>query len=34
MGNWMPYVTGGYANAAYHFYGRTRKSRTRRLGRG
>src|SRR6185436_7682953 len=23
MGKWMPYVTGGYANAAYHFYGRT-----------
>jgi outer membrane immunogenic protein len=23
MGNWMPYVTGGYANGAYHFYGRT-----------
>jgi outer membrane immunogenic protein len=23
MGNWMPYITGGYANAAYHFYGRT-----------
>ena len=21
MGKWMPYVTGGYANAAYHFYG-------------
>ena len=23
MGNWMPYVTGGYANGAYHFIGRT-----------
>jgi opacity protein-like surface antigen len=23
MGKWMPYVTGGYANAAHHFYGRT-----------
>ncbi len=23
MGKWMPYVTGGYANAAYHFWGRT-----------
>ena len=23
MGKWMPYVTGGYANAAYHLYGRT-----------
>ena len=23
MGKWMPYITGGYANAAYHFYGRT-----------
>jgi outer membrane immunogenic protein len=23
MGKWMPYVTGGYANAAYHFFGRT-----------
>jgi opacity protein-like surface antigen len=23
MGKWMPYLTGGYANAAYHFYGRT-----------
>jgi len=22
-GHWMPYVTGGYASAAYHFYGRT-----------
>ena len=23
MDKWMPYITGGYANAAYHFYGRT-----------
>jgi opacity protein-like surface antigen len=23
MGKWMPYITGGYANGAYHFYGRT-----------
>jgi outer membrane immunogenic protein len=23
MGKWMPYITGGYANAAHHFYGRT-----------
>ena len=23
MGKWMPYITGGYANAAYHFHGRT-----------
>jgi outer membrane immunogenic protein len=23
MGKWMPYVTGGYANAAYHFVART-----------
>jgi opacity protein-like surface antigen len=23
MGNWMPYVTGGYANGAYHFIART-----------
>jgi opacity protein-like surface antigen len=23
MGKWMPYITGGYANAAYHFYGRS-----------
>jgi outer membrane immunogenic protein len=23
MGKWMPYVTGGYANAAYHFIART-----------